>query len=248
MDRLEPSDYQWVRHIRYLREKMGLSQRELGDLFGVSGQTVYRWECGKTLPSLKFRSSILQMLAAESRRLEGPFDFRVLRKAAVVEIPADGRIAHVTQERTLVANQKVRQYLWEYYSDGRIAILECTPGSIAGEHHRGLRTYTVQDLARDLKPGDEVEVTLKMEARDTFTSDTEWHSLEVSEPIDNLSMRVRFSSLRRPSSYTADIVDGLKTSGETDRIVQRELGEWYELSWDAKDPPLFASYTLRWKW
>lgn len=248
MRRLEPQDYQWVRHIRYLRDRMCLTQQQFGERLEVSGQTVYRWEAGRTVPSLKVRNSIIQMLTTEGRQGQGPFDFHLLLKSAVVEISSDSRTASIIQHRTLVANVEVGQYLWEFYSEGPLKVLEATPGSIAGEYHRGLKTYTIHDLGRKLTPGESVDVALKMEAEDTFPSDTEWHGLEVSEPIDLLSMRVRFSPRRRPTAFTADILDAGRSIDATASVVEAEVNDWYELGWDAKDPALFSSYTLRWKW
>ena len=43
-----------------LRKKLGLSATDMGKLIGVSGQSVYHWETGKTKP----RASQLQAIAA----------------------------------------------------------------------------------------------------------------------------------------------------------------------------------------
>lgn len=49
-----------ARGLRSLRAKLGLSAEEFGRLAGVSGQSIYNWESGKTLP----RQSQLAGLAA----------------------------------------------------------------------------------------------------------------------------------------------------------------------------------------
>lgn len=43
-----------------LRKKLGISAAEMGKLLGVSAQSVYHWETGKTKP----RASQLQAIAA----------------------------------------------------------------------------------------------------------------------------------------------------------------------------------------
>ena len=43
-----------------LRKKLGLSATDMGKLIGVSGQSVYHWETGKTKP----RANQLQAIAA----------------------------------------------------------------------------------------------------------------------------------------------------------------------------------------
>lgn len=42
------------------RKKLGISAADMGKLIGVSGQSVYHWETGKTKP----RASQLQAIAA----------------------------------------------------------------------------------------------------------------------------------------------------------------------------------------
>lgn len=38
-------------HIRQLRDRLGLTQRQLADQLGVERATVARWECGARVPS-----------------------------------------------------------------------------------------------------------------------------------------------------------------------------------------------------
>ena len=245
---LEPQQYQWVRHVRYLRDRMGLTQQQFGDRLGVTGQTVYRWEAGISSPSPRIRQLIVRMLDTHRGGGKGAFDFHLLLKSAIVEIPADRRIARIRQHRTLVANVSTRQYLWEFYSDGDLEVLDATPGAIVGEYHKGAKTYTTQDVGRTLTPGETVDVALQMEARDSFPADTEWHGLEVSEPMHSLRMQIRFSIERAPIDYSADIVDGVKSLDATASISQRQEGDWVELDWGVEHPALFSTYTLRWRW
>lgn len=60
-------DEQGTRHrisskgIKALREKLGLSAERLASLVGVSGQTIYLWERGKTSPRAKPLSALVQL-------------------------------------------------------------------------------------------------------------------------------------------------------------------------------------------
>jgi DNA-binding XRE family transcriptional regulator len=47
--------------IRQLREKMILSQTEFAESLGVSNVTVYRWETGKSFPTIKLKRKLIQM-------------------------------------------------------------------------------------------------------------------------------------------------------------------------------------------
>jgi DNA-binding transcriptional regulator YiaG len=53
--------------IRSLREAVGLTQAEFGQMVGVSKMTVSRWECGRIRPSATASAAILR-LQAEARR------------------------------------------------------------------------------------------------------------------------------------------------------------------------------------
>jgi DNA-binding transcriptional regulator YiaG len=65
--RPEAQDISDDKHLRFrsggfatLRQKLGLSANEMGQLLGVSGQSVYKWEQGKAKP----RASQLHAIAA----------------------------------------------------------------------------------------------------------------------------------------------------------------------------------------
>ena len=50
------------------RQKLGLSASEMGVLLGVSAQTVYNWEAGKTRPSQKQMAAVLAARALGKRQ------------------------------------------------------------------------------------------------------------------------------------------------------------------------------------
>ena len=60
----------WLKHYR---EKVGLSQKELADKVGVQENTVWRWENGKSIPSLATAKKISEILNTTERELlNGP--------------------------------------------------------------------------------------------------------------------------------------------------------------------------------
>lgn len=48
--------------LRETRRELNLSQKDLSDIVGVSGKTVYRWETGESCPSIKQKEAIAEFL------------------------------------------------------------------------------------------------------------------------------------------------------------------------------------------
>ena len=53
------------------RQKLGLSASEMGVLLGVSAQTVYKWEAGKTRPRQKQMPAVIAARALGKRQATG---------------------------------------------------------------------------------------------------------------------------------------------------------------------------------
>jgi len=50
------------KHIRKRRLELGLTQKEVGEFFGVSEETIYNWESGKKQPDLKLMPKVIKFL------------------------------------------------------------------------------------------------------------------------------------------------------------------------------------------
>lgn len=48
--------------ISVMRKQIGLTQRELGDIIGVSDKTVSKWECGNGIPEVSLMMPICEAL------------------------------------------------------------------------------------------------------------------------------------------------------------------------------------------
>ena len=65
-----PEDEKEVRQfLRTLRDLLGLTQDQLGILLGVSGNTISRWETGKTQPTLTIPQSLRLFLLIDQAGL-----------------------------------------------------------------------------------------------------------------------------------------------------------------------------------
>lgn len=59
-----------------LRQKLGITQRELAELVDVSSTTVYRWESGESVPN---RSALEGLEDLDRQHPESPRDFKRAR-------------------------------------------------------------------------------------------------------------------------------------------------------------------------
>lgn len=69
--------------LQVLRKKLGISAAELGLLLGVSAQTIYHWEAGKTRPKPQQLEAIADLRIAGKRRVKAK-----LKELAPAEAPA----------------------------------------------------------------------------------------------------------------------------------------------------------------
>ncbi len=58
-------------HLRKLRNRLGLKQRELAEQLGVSRNSVTNWETGRALPSLQMLAKIAEALEVHVWELFG---------------------------------------------------------------------------------------------------------------------------------------------------------------------------------
>ncbi len=59
-----------TKSMRTHRERLGLSQKELGALLGVSPLTIWNWETGKTVPRGKNRLAVAELRKWEKRAVQ----------------------------------------------------------------------------------------------------------------------------------------------------------------------------------
>lgn len=69
--------------IRAYRQKLGLSQTQLGQAFGIAGNTIARWERGELIPQWpKLLALGFRALEQDLRRTRANREIRRLRSAA----------------------------------------------------------------------------------------------------------------------------------------------------------------------
>lgn len=92
MDNMEFSQ-----RISKLRRERGLSQKELGDMLGVSNKAVSKWENGESLPKTSTMLKLAELLGIDGNELIG---FEVKEK-----LPESTEMNHLKQENTDLRSQ-----------------------------------------------------------------------------------------------------------------------------------------------
>lgn len=120
------------KNIAQLRKKCDLTQQQLGDKLGVSGQTVSKWECGVTLPDLSLVPALCGCFGVSADQLLGiaplPEGF----------IPAATGQKHYWEQR-LDFLHRTRKYMWNddylaflvqqvWRPHGPVRVLDCGCG------------------------------------------------------------------------------------------------------------------------
>ena len=60
----------WAELIKKLRNKLLITQMELGEMLGVSFSTVYRWEMGCHEPTMKLKRKIAELCKKNGIKME----------------------------------------------------------------------------------------------------------------------------------------------------------------------------------
>ena len=94
------------KRIRALREKKGITQRELADLLGVTDAAVSKWEHGKNFPDitlLERLSEVLECKVSELLGLETGSEEEIVRSFTDLAAEERRRLRRGIIERTLVS-------------------------------------------------------------------------------------------------------------------------------------------------
>ncbi len=94
--------------LKQLREEIGLSQIELGNRLGVTQQSVFAWERGKTSPQIQTAIALAQMYGVSLDYLMGLSDDRQIKKEPTV---GDDEYRAGTMERIRTLPEPVLQRL-----------------------------------------------------------------------------------------------------------------------------------------
>ncbi len=113
-------------HIRKKRLELGLTQKEVGKIFGVSEEAVYNWESGRSRPDLKLVPKIIKFLGYIPFKPEGDdlisrLKFYRLVNGLTVEELAERISKHPDQVRVWLTgrrkpSEKNRKWLEEFLS------------------------------------------------------------------------------------------------------------------------------------
>ena len=64
-------NFEFANRIVELRKQKGLSQKELGDMLGVSNKAVSKWENGESMPKLSTMLKLAEIMGIDGNELIG---------------------------------------------------------------------------------------------------------------------------------------------------------------------------------
>ena len=75
--------------IKRIRDKFGISQAQMGELLGVSTNTVVRWEAGSSTPRDRYKLSLAELRGLEPAEVEKTVDRTCQKLFSLVEVFGD---------------------------------------------------------------------------------------------------------------------------------------------------------------
>ena len=116
-------NYEFARRIVELRRQKGLSQKQLGEMLGVSNKAVSKWENGESMPKMSTMLSLAEILGIDGNELIG-CEYSVQDNADSEELERlKGENAELSLKLDMINKKKKRSFL--------VAVALCIVGIIA---------------------------------------------------------------------------------------------------------------------
>lgn len=116
-------NYEFARRIVELRRQKGLSQKQLGEMLGVSNKAVSKWENGESMPKMSTMLSLAEILGIDGNELIG-CEYAVQDNADTEELERlKGENAELSLKLDMINKKKKRSFL--------VAVALCIVGIIA---------------------------------------------------------------------------------------------------------------------
>ncbi|MGN0516607.1 helix-turn-helix domain-containing protein, partial [Eubacterium sp.] len=116
-------NYEFAKRIVELRRQKGLSQKQLGEMLGVSNKAVSKWENGESMPKMSTMLSLAEILGIDGNELIG-YESAVQDNADSEEIERlKGENAELSLKLDMINKKKKRSFF--------VAVALCIVGIIA---------------------------------------------------------------------------------------------------------------------
>lgn len=116
-------NYEFAQRIVELRRQKGLSQKQLGDMLGVSNKAVSKWENGESMPKMSTMLSLAEILGIDGNELIG-CEYAVQDNADSEELERlKGENAELSLKLDMINKKKKRSFF--------VAVALCIVGIIA---------------------------------------------------------------------------------------------------------------------
>ena len=177
--------------------------------------------------------------------------YEVLEHEATLElIDKAGKRAKVKKrQRVRYLQNDVASYLDQAWGDGEFLVnYKCSPGEEVDRYIDEHKTYLLISLKGIRKRGDEDDVDIEWEFRDSFLDSTGQWTSEVSHRTKQFTVQVIFPKTRPPKRVWKSEYLRKRTQLLEQDSFQKLLDGRYLASWNVKKPRLHERYSLKWEW
>lgn len=103
-------DNEFGKKLQELRQKKGLSQKELALKLAVSNKTISKWECGRSLPDLSFLPRLTDIFDVSADSLLGILDKKEVKKPA--ENVAEDTSINLSPTKVALKQKGIKKWQW----------------------------------------------------------------------------------------------------------------------------------------
>lgn len=171
-------------------------------------------------------------------------------KASLELIDAKGESAKIQKyQKVRYLQNNIMAYQDQAWGDGQILQnYQCSPGVAVDKYEVDQKSLILISLRGTRQRGDVDDFYSSWEVFNGFEKETEYWSIDVNHPFQNLTLEIIFPSERPP--IIASIIEGRRNREfKIDLDGKKKLpdGRWL-VEWKKKNPRRFERYILQWEW
>ena len=194
--------------------------------------------------SMKYAGKLLRGYSQEGM-------YKVLDYESTLEILDDkGKKAHFSKRKKVKYLQdNIVVYQDWAWGDGKILLnYQCNPGKAVDRYRFGYKTIILLSLHEIKNRGDVDDFHIKWDIKDGFIKPEESWETHISQKTEKFCLNAIFPKNRRPLRIKVEESNSRKTHQlNKDNFSTLPDGR-IKVTWKMKNPRLFESYIIKWKW
>jgi len=194
--------------------------------------------------SIKYAGKLLRGYSQEGM-------YKVLDYESTLEILDDkGKKAHFSKRKKVrYLQDNIVVYQDCAWGDGKILLnYQCNPGKAVDRYRSGYKTIILLSLHEVKNRGDVDDFHIKWDIKDGFVKLEESWETHISQKTEKFCLNAIFPKNRRPLRIKVEESNSRKThqlnKGNYSSLPDGRI----KVTWEKKNPRLFESYIVKWKW